>query len=838
MNMRSIGSSVVTVLYAILGGMLLQTASAADLGSLRDFDIKPQRLETALIEFSRQADLQVIGATETLGDIQTQGVSGRLTNSEALNTLLQGTALGYAAVGEHSVRIVRVSRETTGAQRTSAADPRSTPTDLTADPNTGASTPVVLEEIIVTAQKREERLQDVPVPVTAISAQTLVDSNQVRLQDYYTMVPGLSVAPSAQSQQLVAIRGITTGLTTNPTVGVLVDDVPFGSSTGTGGGFIVPDVDPGDLARVEVLRGPQGTLYGASSMGGLLKFVTLDPSTTSFSGRVQAGIDGVQHGDATGYSFRGSVNVPLTDTLAFRASGFTREDPGYIENVSTGERGVNEARASGGRLAVLWSPSASFKVKLSALYQEIRSNGGSYIEMPTAGYPQTALLGNFQQNDLPGAGGYDRQVQAYSATITGRLGNVEIVAVSGYNINSIKDSYDFSFLYGPLNTFGVPGAAIADRNATRKFTQEIRLSGSLAARIDWLVGGFYTHEASPYDQNTLAVDPSSGQVAGTILSSGFPTTFAEYAGFADLTYHFTDRFDVQVGGRESRLDESYTSVTEGPLLADFGLASPSIIPETHSHEDAFTYLVTPRLKITPDLMVYARAASGYRAGGPNTGIGVPPQYSPDKTNNFELGTKADFLQHTLSIDSSVYYIDWQDIQLQAVAGNGFGYLANAGSAKSEGVEFSLQAKPTTSLTASAWVAWNDAQLTKPFPVGSGTYGADGDRLPYADRWSGSVSLQQDFPIRHDMTGFAGGSMSYVGNREGEFTATPQRQLYGGYAKADLRAGVNCDTWTVTAYVTNLLDRRGLLSGGLGTTIPFSFYEIQPRSAGLSVTKRF
>ena len=187
-----------------------------------------------------------------------------------------------------------------------------------------------------------------PVPVTALNAQALVDNNQLRLQDYYTSVPGLNVSPAVQSTQVISIRGITTGYGTNPTVGITVDGVPYGASTGLGGGQVVPDIDPGDLARVEVLRGPQGTLYGASSMGGLINFVTVDPSTEAVSGRVQVGTDEVYNGAGLGYSARGSVNVPLSDTLALRASGFVREDPGYIDNPILHINGINEAHAGEG----------------------------------------------------------------------------------------------------------------------------------------------------------------------------------------------------------------------------------------------------------------------------------------------------------------------------------------------------------------------------------------------------------------------------------------------------------------------------------------------------------
>jgi outer membrane receptor protein involved in Fe transport len=169
--------------------------------------------------------------------------------------------------------------------------------------------------------------------------------------------------PEASSSfQQLSIRGIMSGLYTNPTVGITVDDVPYGSSTflGGGGGTVMPDIDPADLARIEVLRGPQGTLYGASSMGGLLKFVTVDPSTDGVSGRIEGGINSVYNGAELGYGARGSVNVPLGDVLAVRVSAFSRQDPGYVDNVQSGQRGVNKTDVDGGRLSALWRPSDLF----------------------------------------------------------------------------------------------------------------------------------------------------------------------------------------------------------------------------------------------------------------------------------------------------------------------------------------------------------------------------------------------------------------------------------------------------------------------------------------------
>ena len=212
-------------------------------------------------------------------------------------------------------------------------------------------------DIVVTAQKRVERLQDVPAAVSVVNTTALTESNQSRLRDFAASVPGFQASPSpgGGGQQTLVIRGITSGTIQNPTVGIMIDEVPFGAATYD----FSPEVDPADLQRIEVLRGPQGTLYGASSLGGLVKFVTVEPSTTDVSGKVEAGVNGVAHGSGVGYALRGAVNLPVSDTLAIRISGFTHKDPGYIDNPTLKLTDVNDFYASGGRVSALFKPAST-----------------------------------------------------------------------------------------------------------------------------------------------------------------------------------------------------------------------------------------------------------------------------------------------------------------------------------------------------------------------------------------------------------------------------------------------------------------------------------------------
>jgi iron complex outermembrane receptor protein len=792
---------------------------AADAGSnTADFRIDPAQLADALSQFGAQSGVQVVYSPEVAQGLNVRGVSGRLTVDAALKQLLAGTGITWSYVNSDTVVL---KREQT--QKSPAADPvKKTRLDKS------ESSPAAIGEIVVSAQKKgEERLNDTPVPVSVLNADNLAETGQVLLKDYYALVPGLSVAPYYTSAQNITIRGITTGGFANPVVGVLVDDVPFMGSVGQGGtqGVNVPDFDPGDLARVEVLRGPQGTLYGASSMGGLIKYVTRDPSTDGYSGRVEAGTSSVYNGAQPGFNVRASANIPLGETLAMRASAFQRQDPGYIDNPATHVDGINVEQVYGGRISALWRPSEAASLKLSALYQYAHRDGLNEVDVQPG-------LGDLQQNYIPGAGLDTRIVQAYSAAVDWKLPGVDLTSVTGFNINEDHNTLDWSFVQGPAaqKLFGVSSTVYSAHPIAKKFSQELRLSGSFRSNIDWLIGGFYTHESGNNTSAIYAEDTSTGQFVGTFGLGNNQVAFKEYAGFVDLTYHFTDRFDIQVGGRESHND-----------LEKVNVLPPS--PTQRENDSVFTYLFTPRFRLSPNFMLYGRFASGYRPGTPSSAVsvqaGAPAQSSADKTQNYEIGTKADFLDNRLSIDASLYYIDWKNIQLTLLQqSTHFIYSTNGGAAKSEGVEFSVTVRPWDGLVASGWVSYDDAVLTEMFPASSTAYGAKGDRLPFTPRYSANLSLEQEFPLSDNATGFVGALASYVGERTSLFTATPVRQQFPAYTKTDLRAGVRYDSWTASMYANNVANAGGVLNGGIAYFYPQAFIYITPRTVGLTLTKTF
>jgi len=827
------------------------------------FDIPPQQLPSALLKFSEQSGVTVTSPGDLVEGKNSPGVVGTFDARGALSQILTETSLGYEIVDNNTVLITSGgakrgvpaqpgARSTAAGLATNAEEPQKNPsfwqrfrlaqTDSRQDvsgrsdggESAGAPAPVTLEEVIVSAQKRTERLQDVPVPVTAISAQTLISNNQVQLKDYYTKVPGLNLTEGTYGGSIISIRGITSGVQNDNTTSVVVDDVPYGISSAVGPGEVVPELDPSELSRIEVLRGPQGTLYGASSMGGLLKYVTIDPSTESASGHLQVSVGDVRNGDQLGYSARGAVNVPLGDSIAIRASGFTRRDPGYIDDPVHGRDGVNWGTVSGGRVSGLWRLPGTFALKLTALYQESHTRGNSYVNLVPG-----ASFEDLKQSTVPDSGGYRKKLQLYSANLTGEIGRASLTSVSAYSVSDNAFLFDATPLVGSVAkaVYGVTGAPSIQVENADKFTQEIRVALPLGSKVDWLAGVFYDHENIPQYQNIIAADFTTGAPAGPIAFFGLPADFEEYAAFTNLTFHMTDRFDLQVGGRGSQNEQSLTQTNIGPL---FG--GTFVRPQLRSKDSSVTYLVTPQFKVSPDLMVYARLASGYRPGGPNLnaalGAGAQPEYGPDKTLNYEIGIKGDAGNHLLTFDASVYRIDWQDmlINLRSPVGS---YKANAGTAKSQGIDLALEVRPLRGLSVSGWVAWNDAELTGNFPATSTVAGFSGDRLPFSSRFSGSLSVDQEFPITSTLSGFAGASVSYVGERRGSFVgATATRDTFPSYAKADVLAGVRSGSWTASLFANNVTDRRGVVNGGTANLFTNASIYIQPRSVGLTFEKTF
>lgn len=711
------------------------------------------------------------------------------------------------------------------------------------------------EEVVVTAEKKPERLQDTPVSVTVLNTTQLSEDNQVRLQDYFDTVPGLSIQAEGNGQTNIVLRGISSAQQANPTVGILINDVPFGSSTVLGeGDVLAPDLDPADLSQIEVLRGPQGTLYGASSLGGLIKYVTADPSTRALTGRVESDVDGTA-GGGVGYGVRGGVNVPLSDTVAMRVSGFSRQTPGYVDNVVNGDGNVNYVNAQGGNVSLLWTPSQDFSIRLGAILQDTKGRGFDGV---TTTVDQQPVFGDLGQSVVPNSGMFDSFVQLYSGEVRAHLGRTDLTSVTGYGLTDYAANlnfpeYDSTVAAATAGPDAVDGAELEDRFQTRKFTQEVRLASSpgefsiLGRRIDWVVGVFYDNETTPADQSILAADALTGRVAGSVVNIEFPSTYEEIAGFGDVTLHVTPHLEIQGGLRYAYNNQTYRERDDyDPTL---GAPTPQFFSST-SYDTPVTFLFTPSYRLSPDALLYMRIASGYRPGGPNAdivpGLGTPTSYGADTTVNYELGAKGDVLDHRLSYDLSAYDIEWSNIQIQLTDPvTQFIYFANAESARSTGAEFSLSYRLAHALRVTANGSYDVAELTQPIPAGNGV-GHAGTPLPFTPRFEGSLSVERDVRLSRDWTATAGATLSYVGRRYETFASSPGnlRPILPDYEKLNLHVAAHDAHWTVTLFANNVTNTRGALStisqsGSVATaTSLYDTIYIQPLTVGLSVVRAF
>ncbi|HSI16181.1 MAG TPA: TonB-dependent receptor [Sphingomonas sp.] len=720
-------------------------------------------------------------------------------------------------------------------------------------------------DIIVTAQKRAERLIDVPVAISAISADTLTSQNINRLSEYFDRVPGLQY--SNQRVSGLALRGVTTGGATAPTVALLVDDIQFGGTTGTGQPPL-PDFDASALSRVEVLRGPQGTLYGASSLGGLIKYVLKEPDTSKLSGRVELGGTAVAHG-GTGYAVRGSVNIPISDWLAVSASGFKREDAPYLDNANVAAlkaKEVNTRDVWGFRGAALIKPAANFRILLSALRQKqdamnsdlaITSGGVpvciacTLATSPTRATAVTTfepVYGDLTINSLDSIN--RAKFQLYSARGELKLGGVTITSISAWSRADNVITSDVTNVFGGLlkAVYGLPTAPtvqIANADQTHKFSQELRLGGDLGTSFSWLAGGFYTVEHAATNQTLIA----TGSLVATPYIGTGPGTYREYAGFADLTWHATDKLDVQIGGRYAHNKQhNESTLNTSPQTAPVFGSGTTI---ADSSDNAFTWLISPNYHFSRDIIAYVRIASGYRPGGPNIAAppSVPKSFGSDRVVNYELGFKGKVIPGLLTLDAALFQIDWKNIQLQGTDSvSSLTFLANGGKARSRGLEFAANLTPWRGMTIDATLTFTDATLTQALPTlagATGLKGLAGDRLPFSAKVAGNVNVQQTFALSDALEGTVGLTAIYLGDRAGTFVtdatnATRPRILLPEYTTVDIRAGLTYrQVWSINLYTRNLFDKRGVAAADNrnGVNVPTALF-IQPRTIGVTLARSF
>jgi len=730
------------------------------------------------------------------------------------------------------------------------------------------ATVTTLGTVVVTANRRDETLQKVPMAVSALTYHDIQRQHLQDFSDYAASVPGLDAISLGPGMTELSIRGIASGSQQpSASVGVYVDETPFGSSSVFAiGSALTPDLDPADVERIEVLRGPQGTLYGAGALGGVIRFITIPPDTENYSGRLQLGGTGVD-GGGNGFDVHGMVNLPLVkDKLAIRANVYDETDPGFVDDAGRGKTDVNESKIKGGRVSLLWTPTDKTSLRVTALAQNLNAAGSATVALD----PDTlqSVYGDLQQrNATLGGDVFAGRYRLYNVTFNSDFGWAKLMSSSSYStLDAVSYTDATSLLYLGPQANGQPYGTLEKATIPQtKVTQEFRLSSPKSQTVEWLGGVFWTRETGDNAQDIYASDYYSGTpqpspfgipIGGDLQ----PSTYEAYAAYGSITWHVTDRFDVEAGLRYSHDKQHYTEIGYGLL---FGGVPPTVLLDKRSSDSSTTFSLTPTFHINDNNMLYARVASGFLPGGPNiVPIGVPnvpATFSPTKLTNYELGLKSTSPDDRLMVDLSAYYIDWTKIPLTTFENN-FTFLTSGGQAQSKGIEATISWIPAPGLKLSTNASYNDATLTKDAPYPSN--GKRGDPLPYAPRFTLGLNGDYDFALGGGWHGYVGASYQYVDERSTDFAFSypipgmlpplPSSPTIPGYHTINLRAGMNRGPWNIDVYIKNLTNQRGIVQASTfqnyvpvaGEPNPVTGRMednatiITPRTFGVSVSRNF
>ena len=728
------------------------------------------------------------------------------------------------------------------------------------------------DTVVVTAQRREENLQDVPIAITAITTKTLDDLQVDSFEDYARLVPSLSFkggggggSASGPGNNNVYFRGVASGENGNhssslPSVGTYLDEQPITTIIGA------LDIHVFDFARVEALAGPQGSLYGASSQAGTIRLITNRPDLANTYGEVNLELNKVAHGDF-GYTGEGFINAPLSSNIAARVVGWYRRDGGYIDNIpgtmtfatagftinndSVAEDDYNDVTTYGARAALRIDLDSNWTVTPAIMGQRQVSHG-TFAEQSGLG-PLEIMQFNPERNK-------DRWVQA-ALTVEGKIGNFDVTSATSLmrrRVESAADYADYSYFYDNFgSTFDDnlgnpvdPNQRVEAEHHYKKFSQELRFT-SPADRPVRLVGGlFYQRQTDDIEENYIIDDIADAiTVPGTdsdIWLTRQNRVDRDYAVFGEISYDIMPRLTLTGGGRFYKFDNSlvgffgYSAGYSGGtgVAACFADAkvdgSPCTNIDKRTKDTGFVHRLNATYKANDDLLFYATWSRGFRPGGVNRRGTLPP-YKPDFLTNYEVGTKFSFGRGS-HFNITAYREDWNDIQLSFLGENGLTEIRNAGNARIWGIEADLLLRLAPGLSWSSGIAYNDASIVQDFCKiandafdctinkdldGSGVAGdasneinsllsPAGTRLPITAKIKGNSRLRYEWTFGGDMKAHVQGVVTHEGRRRRDLR-TVENSIYGpmdAFSQVDISTGLDKGPWSLELYAKNLFDVRG------------------------------
>ena len=739
-----------------------------------------------------------------------------------------------------------------------------------------------LQEIVVTAEKRDSTVQKTPISITAISGSDLQAQGLSDMTSVAQQVPGVSFKTSGPGQTEFEMRGLTSTGGESPTVGFYLDDAVLTPAAMAQNGKTVIDPSLFDLNRIEVLRGPQGTLYGAGSMGGTIKLVTNQPDPKAFAANVEVIGSGTTDGGGFNHTENVMFNIPLMqDVVALRLVGTDKYIDGWIDrkvlnsfptevNGSTARGDVagapvaedfkhsNTEHLQAGRATLLIQPTDRLSITLGYMHQSLTQDGPSTIDSPPLNET------HYQPFDV--AEPFEDKFDLYTLTGKYNFDSFQLVSASAYWDRQQNQTQDISeamqdyiggffgppaaFPYSSTATvteggatfFGLGAGSITEDDYTRQFSEELRLASTGPGPLQWLVGGYYSSFGATSHVFSFFPDTNDGFNAdfGTtnLADNHRKVDIDQYAAFGEVSYMLPDNLRASLGARYYEYhSNSVTSVsgvsangTSNPL---FGLAQNSG--------------VTPKLDLAyiPDdnTTVYGTVSKGFRPGGPNSPIPVPPcasaaptQFGPDSVWNYELGEKLRLLDSRISINGAVYYEDWTNVQQEVAPSCGFKFTANAGKATVYGAELEVAVVLMPGFVLSQNAGYTHATNSTTLPAAGVVAG---QRLLDVPEVTANTALSYKQPLANNLNFVSRLTNSYVSSiQDIAFT----RNSLPAYDLVGLRAGVEAGRWSAVLFADNLTNKMALLSdtGALSANISIlnRVATNQPRTIGIDLNFKF
>jgi outer membrane receptor protein involved in Fe transport len=743
-----------------------------------------------------------------------------------------------------------------------------------------------LEEVLVTSQKVTEDVRRVPASISVISAAQIESLHMVELADLTRSIPNLSfTSQGGPGNQNIELRGISSTAGSS-TVSVYLDDVPMTVRNLDTQGQAEPSFF--DVQRVEVLRGPQGTLYGASSMGGTIRYISSPVDLSQTGGTVYSDVSGTKHGGVN-YSERGVINIPLiTDQLGVRIGVSTTHDSGYIDHYSpdTGQllaRGVNGDTNTAARIALDWRPVEGLSIKPAVFYQYNRSDDLNVVDI---GLPDPLS----QQKRVQEGGKETIVVPSVTAGYDMDWGNITSVTSYFYRrfVRTVDGTqYNSGFLGSAYLDQANPPILGLDGNldgylvgnvpspvhytvSTKQISQEVRVASKPyvpgQGAFTWIAGAFYSHqkidsldyEDAPGISNTIASLYGTA-VLNNVFGGPFPNDFLylqhkfydenQYAPFGELTYNFSGALRVTAGFRYIKSRVSLNRIGDGFINNGFSASAP-VTSEATMHGSATTPKIAATYDIDEDVSTYLTISRGTRLGGPNRPVPVsvcgsdlaaigltkaPDSYSADSLWNYEGGVKSRLLDGRLSVTGDVFYIRWKNIQEDInLPTCGFDFNANVGSGLSVGTETEVKFKPVSNLTLGLAAGYTHATLTSDQPS---LHIQKGDAIPDAPQWSADFSTQYDIPLSDRVKSFATADWNWTGTSHGTVLKMDPDYRRPAYNILGLTAGIDYAAWEFSLFAKNLRNEQTIIQRPNLQSVNRG-YTLMPRTIGVSASLKF